>query len=228
MDERVWVGQKEHAPNGWTVYSSIGACLALSVGPEQIVIEDRAAILREADFLRVYEHCPLSRIQRCVGPWRAGIGRTDPTWPTVTTYGTEWASPSDFAAPYLPLTSGYDELAHHKLAHHAGFVDLAGVTVAVSLSDPQLREMWIDALTSEGAKLAPSEEAEVLMMDCPSDLRLRLTAGPPRRLIVSLFPDPWNAASTTPPEIVASVLDSPWSVMSHISQRLKRGDCEVD
>ena len=85
MDERAWIGPAERAPGGWTVFPSLHAFLGSRWHPRHIVLDDPAALLREADFLKVYAHSPLARLERRVGPWRAGVGRTDPTWPRVTT-----------------------------------------------------------------------------------------------------------------------------------------------
>ena len=101
MDEQAWVGPAEQAPLGWTVFPSLEALLDSPLRAERIVLDDRAAVLREADFLKVYAHSPLAQITRCVGPWRAGIGRTDPAWPLVTAQASDpcpLKQPSDWGA----------------------------------------------------------------------------------------------------------------------------------
>ena len=221
MDERAWVGPVDQAPVGWTVFPSLEAFLDSPLHPGQIVLDDRAAVLREADFLRVYAHSPLAQITRCAGPWRAGIGRTDPAWPLVTTCRSEGEFLDESA--WRPLTSGYDGLAAEE-----ELLDLSGVSVGVWIADPELRGMWVDSLASAGSELVSDAEAEVQIVAGVSHPDLPRTHERATPLLVSLRPDPWNAVPDSPREIVASVLDSPWSVMQRISRRLKRGDREAD
>lgn len=221
MDEQVWIGPAEQAPGGWSVFASLEAFLASFVHPDRLLLDDRAAVLREADFLKVYSHSPLSGIVRRVGPWRAGVGRTDPTWPLLTTL-CQTALPLHEADGH-PLTAGYEELAARQAP-----TDLSGVTVSVRVTDPELRGMWLDCLASAGAELVADAEAEVQIVVgvAHSDLPPAHERATPLR--VSLHPDPWNVAPDSSREIVASVLDSPWSVMTLICQWLKRGNREAD
>ena len=236
MDECVWVGSAGLTPPGWGCFASVEAFLASRVSPTRIVIDDRAGALREADFLRLYERAPLARIERVVGPWRAGVGRTDPAWPLATTQvGDSPQSPNpQFAAAWSPLTSGYDELLPPP-----EFVDLSGVSVAVQISDPELRGMWVDSLKLAGAALETAAEADLLV----SDHLEPLLSGPVPHLIVHLRPDPWNAIprgigfqpvifcrnpdrleadlmEEPPLVIAASVLDSPVLVLQRIAEVL--------
>jgi len=227
MQERVWVGPAEHIPFGWVGCESVEAFLDSELHPERIVIDDRAAALREGDFVRLFEHSPFARIERVVGPWRAGIGRTDPEWPLVTRTSRD----SLFDGPWRPLTGGYDELAAVE-----ALADLAGMTFAVQISAPELRAMWIDWLSDAGAELR-TDEANVLIRDGfvrPSDASQESAAT--THCIVQLLPDPWNAAETLSAhglnatdemasrciEIMASVLDSPAQVMHRILAEWKR------
>ncbi len=203
MDEQAWVGPAETAPVGWTVFPSLEALLDSPLRAERIVLDDRAAVLREVDFLKVYTHSPLARITRCVGPWRAGIGRTDPAWPLVTTCRS--GGDSLDAAAWLPLTSGYDGLAAEEEP-----VDLSGVSVGVRVSDPELREMWVDGLQQFGADLV-DEGADILIVD----ESFRRT-GSVHAFVVQLRSDPWNADTTWAESSVASVLDSPVAIMRRV------------
>lgn len=227
MDESVWVGPAERTPPGWIGCESVEAFLASAIHPGRIVIDDRAAMLREADFIRLFEHSPLASIERVVGPWRAGIGRTDPVWPLVTTTSRE----SLAGTPWRPLTGGYDELAAVET-----LVDLTGITVAVQISDPELRAMWIDWLGAVGAELRiDAEDADVLIQDdCVLPLNSIQRCA---RWIVHLRPDPWNSAETSQPaDVIAaesseslpviisvSNLDAPTLVMHRIASEFQRG-----
>ncbi len=248
MNTRVWVGPAENAPTGWTVVGSLEAFLSTSphLNPTQIVFDDRAAALRESDFQRVYAHSPLARITRIVGPWRAGIGRTDPAWPLATTLCDGPSNLSDLAGErdWLPLTSGYDECAAaHELAN------LSGLIICVNIRDPELREMWIDTLQLAGAELK-TDGAEVLIQDGSEPLIWPESPRPTEpsiQVIVSLRDDPWNLQHDQHPEwtlrseqaaeraqansgsvhqiirIVASILDPPAAVMQRAVEILKRG-----
>ena len=234
MDERVWVGSIAHTPEGWVSCESVEALLASALSPQRIVLDDRAAVLREADFARVYAHSPLARIERVVGPWRAGIGRTDPEWPLATTRDPNSVPESGSLeiAPWRPLTIQYDELAFLTT-----LPDLSGLTCSVEIADSELREMWIHWLEHAGAKLG-THEVDVLIQDGSihpterSNLgeRSSPTATPAciPDWIVHLRPDPWNAEqranrlTVRPIEITASVLDSPALVMQRIAAAWKR------
>ena len=236
MDEQAWVGPAEQAPLGWTVFPSLEALLDSPLRAERIVLDDRAAVLREADFLKVYAHSPLAQITRCVGPWRAGIGRTDPAWPLVTTCRSDGDTLD--AAAWLPLTSGYDGLSAEEEP-----LDLSGVSVGIRIADPELRGMWIDFLSQFGADRV-DEGADVLVVD----EAFRRT-GSAHSFIVQLRSDPWNAdaewgesnvafrsakespfaerkatlgAAPTSPVIAASVLDSPTAVMRRVLRMWER------
>ena len=236
-DEHVGIAPDEYALVDETWFESAKKSLASSSLPVRLVIVDRAAALREADFLRVYSHAPLARIVRLVGPWRAGIGRTDPTWPLGTTWSEDRVSDVDSLAevPWCPPTSGYDEL----VSWPAG-ADLTGLSVTVRISDQELREMWADSLEEAGAELG-FDGTDILV----SDNLESSPAHPAARLIVHLRPDPWNAiprgigfqpvriseeddrleafpTDELPLTITASVLDSPALVLQQIAAALMR------
>jgi|GEM_PF-3419209 len=228
MDERVWVGSIAHTPVGWVSCESVEALLASALSPTRIVLDDRAAALREADFARVYAHSPLARIERVVGPWRAGIGRTDPEWPLATTRDPNSAPESGSLeiAPWRPLTIQYDELAYLTT-----LPDLSGLSCSVMIADTELREMWIHWLEHAGAKRG-THKVDVLIQDGsihPAE-QLSPTATPAclPEWIVHLRPDPWNAEqranlqTVRPIVITASVLDSPALMMQRIAAAWKR------
>lgn len=238
MIERVWVGSAEQTPAGWVLCESLEAFQESPYHPEQIVLDDRAGTFRQTEFLKLFKQSPLARIARVVGPWRAGIGRTDPSWPLVTTRRLDSIHSAQALSESArhPLTGGYDELA----AVDDGF-DLSGISVDVQLSDPELREMWVDSLKQAGAEIGYGE-AEVLI----TDQLTTLSSDPVARLIVHLRPDPWNAnrgigfqpvracaevgaddrleaypTEEFPLTLTASVLDSPALVMQRITRALE-------
>ena len=225
MDERTWIGPAERAPVGWTVSPSLDVFLGSRLPPRRIVLDDPAAVLREADFLKVYSHSPLAQIVRRIGPWRAGVGRTDPVWPRATTQASDPCpldQPSDWSEvpPPLPMTADYDELAATLVAQP---VCLKGVICWVQIADRELRKMWEETLRLAGAEvLAMPNSAQVWVLDewYGSDHEATEV------LCVRLTTAPWLVAPSAS-EVAFSTSDSPWSVMQHIGQRLKRGDREL-
>ena len=215
MAVRIGVGPTVRPLTHSALPPSFEGLVVSSAESQFVVIDDPAAQLRETDFLKIYADAPLARIVRRVGPWRAGIGRTDPTWPLATTFAANTFLPDNIPAEALnlPSTSGYEERIPHPV-----FPDFTGMSVDFRISDPALREMWVDSLKQTGAELGFAE-ADVLISDLPeSDLSEEVP------MIVSLRPDPWNAA---PPQeggssIAASVLDSPALVMQRIADAWTR------
>ena len=235
MTECVWVGAVEHTPPGWAGVESVEQLLASSIQAKRIVIDDRAATLREADFLRIFQHSPLAKIERAVGPWRAGIGRTDSAWPIASTapIDTPVKVDSTFTVDWVPVTSGYDELAAIASLAHVSDSQLMGISFEVRIVDPELRMMWIDSLRHAGAKPQAINADLFIEVDSESSPISQgpLKTGTPPRLRVSLRPDPWNAShseemlaigSSHPTEITASILDSPQLVIQRIAKTLKR------
>ncbi len=224
MDERVWVGSLERMPAGGVGIQSVESYLTSAMTAQRIVIDDLAAALREADFLRLFTHSPLARIERLVGPWRAGLGRTDPAWPRVTTRcGDQWSAEllDDYPVCPLPLTADYEEIAAALVAQP---VCLDGVSVSVQIADGELRQMWEDLLSTVGAELvALPDSASVWLLDESS--RWELPTSEPH--CVHLTTAPW-LEPTSARSIAFSTSDSPWSVMQSISRWLKRGDREAD
>ena len=220
MDERAWVGSTDRTPAGWVGFESVEAYLASAMFARQILVDDPAAAFREADFLKLFEHSPLAKIERVVGPWRAGVGRTDPTWPLVTTRGGIQDQHSDWSDRPLPMTADYEEIAAAQIAQP---VCLDGISIWVQIADGELRQMWEELLPTVGAELvALPDSASVWLLD--DSARSELPAMKP--FCVQLTTAPW----LVPPSahgVAFSTSESPWSVMQSISQRLKRGDREV-
>ena len=229
MDRRVWIGETlGPLPAGWCAFPSIDVFAACGLSADQIIVNDPAALLREADWLALYTAAPLTRIVRRVGPWRAGCERTDPQWPGVVTIACESVEellPQLELAP-LPHTAGYDERAAR-----ASEVQLDDVTAVVLIQDPELRTMWEDTLRASGAVLAPSPEERGML--CVTDGEASRGCD----WIIRLAPDPWSvgdglssceARPLTPGPspggreeeekkvIMASVLDSPTAVLSRL------------
>lgn len=225
MEERAWIGPAEYTPPGWTGFTSLEGFLGSRWCPDRIILDDPAAVLREADFLKVYAHSPLARLERRVGPWRAGVGRTDPTWPRVTTQASDPCpreQPGDWSEPPLPLamTADYDEIAAALVSQP---VSLEGFRVCVQIADGELRQMWEDILHKAGAELVALPDASsVRLVD---DFHGR-ECGAAEAFCVRLTTAPWLVPASAS-EVAFSTSDSPWSVMQHMGQRLKRGDREV-
>ncbi len=224
MDERVWVGSRGHTPAGWVGIESVEAYLSSAMSVVRIVIDDPAAVLREADFIRLFECSPLAGIERVVGPWRAGVGRSDPTWPLLTTRGGDrWFSEQldDWSDCPLPLTADYEEIAAALVAQP---VCLDGISFSVQIADGELRQMWEEVLQWSGAELVvlPESAAVWLLDESP---RSELPTAMP--FCVHLTTAPWLVPPSTH-AVAFSTSESPWSVMHHIGQRLKRGDREAD
>lgn len=227
MDDRAWVGPATHCPAGWLEYQSVEALLAAPCSPNWIVLDDRAGVLRESDFGRLYGYAPLAKIERIVGPWRAGVGRTDPQWPLATTRRDDSLSTgvsSTDEATWHPLTSGYDDLATE-----ATLPDLAGLIFDVQITDTELRKMWIDWLAHSGGELSCAGQVDVLI--CDNFHTSHEDALSVVRCVVMLAPDPWNAdsplnsdgtQSKQPQKLVVSVLDSPARVMQRVMAILPR------
>jgi hypothetical protein len=229
VDRSVWIGETlSPLPAGWCAFPSIDEFAASGQSADRIIVNDPAALFREADWLALFAAAPLARIVRRVGPWRAGCERTDPQWPGVVTIACD--SVEDLLqqlelAP-LPHTAGYDERAARVVD-----VQLDDVTAVVRIQDPELRAMWEETLRASGAVLATSPEERGM---------LRVTDGEASHgcvWIIRLAPDPWNvgnghsscmARTLTPGPspggrgeeegqlnvIVASVLDSPTTVLA--------------
>lgn len=211
----------DRTPTGWVGVESVEAYLASAMFARQILVDDPAAALREADFLKLFEHSPLAKIVRVVGPWRAGVGRTDPAWPLVTTRGGISDQPCDCSDRPLPMTTDFEEIAASLVAPP---VCLDGISVSVQIADGELRQMWEDLLPTVGAELAalPDSASVWLLDDSP---RRELPAVKP--LCVYLTTAPW----LVPPSahgVAFSTSESPWSVLQSISRCLKRGDREAD
>lgn len=213
MDDQIWVGQDSHTPAGWQGCGSVEALLRLPGSPRKIVVIDRPAALRQADFDMLFSYAPLAKIERLVGPWRAGLGRTDPQWPLATTRRDDMTSDVDVpsTSDWCPLTSGYDDLAVE-----GSFPELHGLTFRVQINDAELREMWVDWLTQSGGSLSETSQVDVLIRDCP-DSRSAPTVTT-KLCVVTLSHDPWNAAAAATDclfsrELVVSVLDSPARIM---------------
>lgn len=225
MDERVWVGSRERTPAGAVGFDSIEAFLSSTMIAHQILIEDPAATRREADFLKLFSHSPLAQIEREVGPWRAGLARTDPAWPLVTTSlsAHDWSSPlpDEWAGNSLPLTADYEDIAAAAVSLP---VCLEGIRFSVQIADGELRQLWEDLLPRAGAELvALPDSAEVWLWD-----------GSPRRELpaaetfcVLLTTAPWQTPASAQ-QVAFSISASPWSVMGSIAERLRRGDREAD
>lgn len=182
-----------------------------------IVVNDPAAILRESDWLKLYAAAPLSRIVRCVGPWRAGLERTDSQWPLSTTVvaGCLDELMAHLSPTKLPFTASYDERAG-TLAD-IDTLPLRGTIARVVIRQSDLAAMWEDTLREcdvcilrEGESTHPDRVNLVVTdRDLSSDVVWT----------IRLVPDPWNV-SATPKQIVASVLDSPWLVLKRfLNQR---------
>jgi hypothetical protein len=224
MDERAWIGPAERAPAGWTAFLSLEAYLESPWRASGMVLDDRAAVLREADFLRVYAHSPLAHIERRVGPWRAGVGRTDPVWPRVTMAASDPCpldQTGDWSKRPLPMTADYDEIAAALVAQP---VRLDGISICVRITDGDLQQMWEDILCKAGAVL-------VALPDCAS-VRLeddfhQSEHAAAEAICVRLTNTPWLFPASAN-DVAFSTSDSPWSVMLDISRRLRRGDREAE
>ncbi len=229
MDDCVWVGPEFLCPAGWSTCESVPSLLTLPVSPRVIGIDDPAAVLRESDFARLFSCAPLARIERVIGPWRAGVGRTDPQWPLATTLREVPLGGLDSidGLTWSPLTSSYDDLATE-----APVVDLAGTRFGIQISDVELREMWADWLTLSGGELS-NDRVDVLIRD--TAVRDTLRFGDAIRCLVMLSPAPWNAVpgdrgsrseirqeSAPPHEITVSVLDSPSRIMQRVMAAIER------
>ena len=224
MDERAWIGPAEGAPGGWTVFPSREEFLGSRWHPRHLVLDDPAAVLREADFLEIYAHAPLARLERRVGPWRAGVGRTDPTWPRVTTLASDPCpldESGDWSEPPLPMTADYPEIAAALVSQS---VRLAGIRVCIQIADGELRQMWENLLHEAGAELVARPDAESVWLVDDFHRREHKAA---ELLCVRLTTAPWLVPPSA--SVVAfSTSDSPWSVMQHMDQRLRRGDGEAE
>lgn len=188
MDDRVWVGPASSCPEGWLSVESVAALLAAPTNLTRVVIDDSAGVLREADFLDLYSHAPLARIERVVGPWRSGVGRTDPQWPLASLRRTDdlpGATLTD-ASSWPPLTAGYEELSGCDV-----IPDLAGLEYGLEISDPELREMWADWLTLAGGRLSRKRPVDVLI--CEDSVDFRDASMMAARCVVVLSSAPWNS-----------------------------------
>lgn len=236
MDRSVWIGETlSPLPAGWCAFPSIDEFAASGQSADRIIVNDPAALFREADWLALYTAAPLARIVRRVGPWRAGCERTDPQWPGVVTIACESVEElrQQIELDPLPHTAGYDERAARVTD-----VRLDCVTAVIRIQDPELRAMWEETLRDRGATLTPSsspggrgEQSTVCVTDGEAARECEWT--------IRLAPDPWNlrdghssceSRTLTPgpsPEgrgeeemmrnvIVASVLDSPTTVLARL------------
>ncbi len=227
MYERAWIGPAEGAPEGWTILPSLKEFLGARWHPRHIVLDDPAAVLREADFLQVYAHSPLARLERRVSPWRAGVGRTDPTWPRVTTLASDSCpgeQPGDWSELPLPLplpmTADYDEIAAALVSQP---VCLEGIRVCIQIADGDLHQMWENILHQAGAERVALPDSESVWLVDDFHRRGHAAAGV---LCVRLTTAPWLVPPSAN-EVAFSTSDSPWSVMYHMEQRLRRGDGET-
>jgi hypothetical protein len=229
MDDRVWVGPTSRCPAGWSVCDSIEALLTTPGTPSWIVVDDQAGVLRESGFARLYEHFPLTKIERIVGPWRAGVGRTDPQWPLVTTRREQCISGANtcLETAWSPLTSGYDDLAVEDAVPN-----LTGLAFNIQITDLELREMWADWLTCSGGELRSTGQVDVLIRDTSQAVPVDELSG--ARCIVTLAPDPWNTATTSSTDnlqrgqaftLAVSILDSPARVTQRALAILPRAIC---
>jgi hypothetical protein len=242
VDRHVWIGEYMGTlPAGWCAFPSIDEFVAPGLSADQIIVNDPAALLRQADWLALYAAAPLARIVRRVGPWRAGSERTDPQWPGVVTITCESVEELllQLEQELLPHTAGYDERAASACE-----VDLAGLSAVVQIGDAALKAMWEETLLASGATLSPSlgtarGKQESL---CVTD---KSASG--YEWIIRLAADPWNVSNehrsceqsplTTSPSpggrgeeagavvVVASVLDAPADVLSRLA-RLRASDIE--
>lgn len=229
MDDRVWVGSASRCPSGWASVESIETILDNPANPAWVVVDDPSGVLREADFTNLYGHVPFARIERVVGPWRAGVGRTDPQWPLATLrreYDIPEASLST-ARNWSPLTSGYEDLASGSV-----IPDLTGLSFGIQIRDSELRAMWADWLKYAGGELSRDQRVDVLIRDDStgfSDTTVTAT-----RCVVVLTPDPWNSEASPAcltgdeteaeqlQELAVSVLDSPAWVTQRLLTALPR------
>ena len=242
MRNQVWIGEPLcPLALDWDCYSTIDSFVAAGQSADQIIVNDPAALLRQADWLTLYAAAPLARIVRRVGPWRAGSERTDPQWPGVVTIACDSVEELllKLKQELLPHTAGYDERAAR-----GSEVDLAGLSAVVQIGDAALKAMWEETLLSCGATLSPSlgtgsgKEERLCVTDVVAD---------GYEWIIRLAPDPWNVSnepsscerSTLTPgpspggrgeeassiHIVASVLDAPADVLSRLA-RLRASDIE--
>lgn len=229
MDDRVWVGPASRCPSGWTSVESIEAILANPATPAWVVVDDPSGVLREADFTNLYGHVPFARIERVVGSWRAGVGRTDPQWPLATLrreYDIPEAVPST-ARSWSPLTSGYEDLASGDV-----IPDLTGLSFGIQIGDPELRAMWADWLKYAGGELSRDRRVDVLIRD--DSTGFGDTAVSATRCVIVLTPDPWNFEASLDCladdetggeqllELAVSVLDSPARVTQRLLAALSR------
>lgn len=206
------------------------------------MVNDPAALLREADWLALFAAAPLARIIRRVGPWRAGCERTDPQWPGVVTVVCNSVEEllQQIELDPLPHTAGYDERAAC-----VSEVDLEGLSAVVQIGDAAMKAMWEETLLASGATLTPSpspegrgEQSTLCVTDGETEQGCEWN--------IRLAPDPLNvinehsacARSTLTPSpslggrgeeelmrnlIVASVLDSPTTVLARLV-RLRTSD----
>lgn len=223
MDDRIWVGSTSRCPVGWSSLESLEAVRATAAHPVWVMVDDPAGVLREADFLHLYGIIPFARIERVVGPWRAGVGRTDPQWPLATLHRDDAISDAILfhAAGCLPLTSGYEDLAGGEV-----IPDLTGLNFGIEIGDPELRAMWADWLTLAGGLLSRAPQVDVLVRDNSAGVCHSQVSD--NGCVVVLSADPWNAepspadfaddgvANSQRYSLTASVLDSP----ARVTQRL--------
>ena len=229
MDDRVWVGPASRCPLGWLSVESMEALFATPINPAHVVVDDPAGVLREADFLQLYGHAPLSRIERVVGPWRSGVGRTDPQWPLGSLRRQDDLPESTFseAPTWPPLTAGYEDLSGCDV-----IPDMTGLSYRLEISDPELRAMWADWLTLAGGQLTRELPVDVLICEDSADLNDAMVSA--AECIVVLSPAPWNtgnslhslaghgAANEQPFILAASVLDSPARVTQRALDAVQR------
>lgn len=213
MDDQMWVGPDSRCPAGWQGCESLDVMLRLPGSPRKVVVIDRPATLRQADFDKLFGHAPLAKIERVVGPWRAGVGRTDPQWPLATTRRDDVLPDVNLpsTSDWCPLTSGYDDLAVEDSCP-----ELQGLTFRVQINDAELSEMWVDWLTQSGGSLCETSQVDVLIRDS-SNTRPETTVTA-KLCLVTLSHDPWNAVAPASDclfsrELVVSVLDSPARIM---------------
>lgn len=225
MNECVWIGPAKHAPAGWIVVPTLEAFLSSSYHPSQIAIVDQGATLREADFLAIYQHSPLSKLTRSVGPWRAGIGRTDPNWPRLTTWVEApplFESLDSGSELPLPLTADYDQISRSENSN-SNSNSLRGISVCIRITDQEFRQMWEETLRAVGAEVVDAvESVMVLLTDEAGVSSLPILDRRHGGLILRLTTAPW-LIETSASEVAFSASVSPALVLRYLQQQLLPG-----
>ncbi len=189
-----WIGPSEGLSAshfGWQRFTNVEQFLSHFRPWAVVVINDPPGLLRHADFQSVWEHAPFARLIRVVGPYRAGLGRTDPQWPSATlwTSGSERLArvdPASLCDRWVPPTAEYIEIEFPSRTA----LSLVGTKVALAFSDAELSESWSDWVLALGGTIVAAPHADLQIVDADSQATFFSTRIRASALRSSLTPNP--------------------------------------